>query len=121
MKRIIGLTITIVLILSAAVFSNGFNSELVIKLTGEYIESFEWDTDVVSKSKEFSQYKELYLEKLKNGSQEEIFLSAIMLGLLNENNAVPLLQKIESDSTLVKIGLSFSLCSLPSRKYVTMK
>jgi len=90
---------------------------LIMKQTQKYIESIEWDVDFVAKANKFAPYKQVYMQKLNSRSPQDVFLAAVMLGILKAESAVPTLKKMESDSTLVKIGVSFALCMLLRQDY----
>jgi hypothetical protein len=93
-------------------FSKQIADETVMKSTKMYIESLEWDPDFSGKTKEYSNYKDIYIKKLSSQSPEDIFLAAIMLGLLKANESTVKLKEIKTDSIRAKIGISFALCML---------
>jgi len=78
----------------------------------KYLESIEWDSRAYLKINKFNNYGQTYLASLSSSNPEDVYISAIMLGLLRSSNALPQLKKVTSNSILSKIGVSFAFCSL---------
>lgn len=109
------IVILVIFIWARPSFSGQINEDAVMKITGKYIESLDWEPDFSDNAKEYAVYKDIYLKKLSSQSPEDVFLSSVMLGLLHVNESTAKLNEIKSDSIKAKIGISFALCLLQEK------
>jgi len=119
------LLLVLVIAIVATTIASSLNNEAsgIMKLTQDYIESIEWDVDFEAKANKFAPYTQVYMKRLDSSSPQHVFLSAIMLGLLKVDAAIPKLKQVNIDSPLAKIGVAFALCMLQGdhhhyRKYL---
>lgn len=115
----------LIITIQATTIVSSLNNEAsgIMKLTQDYIESMEWDLDFLAKAADFAPYKQVYIQKLASDSSQDVFLSAVMLGLLKVDAVIPKLEHVNIDSPLPKIGVAFALCMLQGdhhdyRKYL---
>jgi len=92
--------------------SNGADCEEALSKTKKYIETIEWDEYFMDKAKDYLVYKDVYLQKLRTGTPDEIFTSTIMLGLLNIQESAQEISLIKIDDLRVSIGVIFAQCRL---------
>lgn len=98
-------------ILSKPVFAGGSADE-VMDATRRYIESMEWDTNFYAYANKYSERDHIYISKLSSDSPEDVYLSSVMIGLLEIKEAIPKLKQVSPDTPLERIGIAFALCRL---------
>jgi len=98
-----------------AASQNAVADENTLKKSSRFIESLEWDDEAFQKIESFRKFESLYLDLLKSAEANNVFVSAVMLGLLKTEAAVSSIQTIKPQNTKVRIGVSFALCRLNIR------
>lgn len=78
----------------------------------KFIESFEWEIDVILKIEVFKKYESIYLDLLKSNDPQKVYVSSVMIGLLKTQPAVNVLKTIETQNINASVGIAFAKCRL---------
>jgi hypothetical protein len=80
--------------------------------TMKYLETLEWDVDFLAKSQQLSIHRNYYVSKLTSGDPEKVYAASVMLGLLRDEGAISIIEKVGLSSPKARIGLLFAFCML---------
>lgn len=107
--------IAILVVISA--FLLGFSiaagsSEITLVESRKFVENLMWESEALKKTERFREYEGLYLDLLTSENQNDVYVAAVMLGLLKTNAAANSLQSIQPTTTQTAIGVAFARCRL---------